>query len=124
MTDAKLITTSQKLALACNVCRSTIDSWRKKPDMPGGWPGPWDPRLVRAWAEDRSTKPQKRRATTYQQRERYIVSQLVAAVLEGNRKTQAQNIEAFWDWYDALPDPPLKGAGYAAGKWVRGRMGA
>lgn len=122
MTDADPITSPQKLATACGVCRSTIDQWRRKPDMPGGKRGPWDPVRVMAWREQRRKPTKRKHATTYQQRERFIVSQLIAAVLATNRITEADSIEAFWTWYDALPDPPLKGAGYGAGMWIRQQL--
>jgi len=54
--------------------------------------------------------------------ERFAISQFVAAMLEGNGKDDGENIQAFWDWFERLADPPIKGVCYAAGQWIRRQM--
>lgn len=60
--------------------------------------------------------------------ERFAICEFIAAMLgpdvaEVDRAHfDAEHIPAFWDWFDALVDPPTRGPCYAAALWVKTRM--
>jgi len=60
----------------------------------------------------------------HQEGERFAVSQILAAMLHGNGKTQAENIMAFWNYWNALPERnrPLQGICFAAGEWLKEKL--